>query len=140
MSQKWLISASAPTVLHALLVEDNRVIRENLIPTLEALSQARIEGVAETEAEAIAWLESNEGWDVAVIDLFLREGSGLNVIAWCSGRKANQRVVIFSNFATNEVRRRALLLGADAVFDKSTEVDGLLDFLESLALQLRGPD
>jgi two-component system OmpR family response regulator len=127
-------------VLHALLVEDNRVIRENLIPTLEALSQARIEGVAETEAEAIAWLESNEGWDVAVIDLFLREGSGLNVIAWCSGRKANQRVVIFSNYATNEVRRRALLLGADAVFDKSTEVDGLLDFLESLALQLRGPD
>jgi two-component system OmpR family response regulator len=127
-------------VLHALLVEDNRVIRENLIPTLEALSQARIEGVAETEAEAIGWLESNEGWDVAVIDLFLREGSGLNVIAWCSGRKANQRVVIFSNFATNEVRRRALLLGADAVFDKSTEVDGLLDFLESLALQLRGPD
>jgi two-component system OmpR family response regulator len=127
-------------VLHALLVEDNRVIRENLIPTLEALSQARIEGVAETEAEAIGWLESNEGWDVAVIDLFLREGSGLNVIAWCSGRKANQRVVIFSNYATNEVRRRALLLGADAVFDKSTEVDGLLDFLESLALQLRGPD
>jgi hypothetical protein len=48
--------------LRALLVEDNRVIRENLIPTLEALSQARIEGVAETEAEAIAWLNSHEGW------------------------------------------------------------------------------
>jgi DNA-binding NarL/FixJ family response regulator len=71
------------------------VIRENLIPTLEALSQARIEGVAESEAEAIAWLNSHEEWDVAVVDLFLREGSGLNVIAWCSGRKANQRVVIF---------------------------------------------
>jgi two-component system OmpR family response regulator len=120
-------------VLHALLVEDNRLIRDNLIPTLEALSQTRIEGIAETEAEAIAWLESHEGWDVAVVDLFLREGSGLNVLAWCSGRSANQRVVIFSNYATDEVRRRALLLGADAVFDKSTEVDGLLDFLESLS-------
>lgn len=120
-------------VLHALLVEDNRLIRENLIPTLEALSQARIEGVAETEAEAIAWLKSHDGWDVAVVDLFLREGSGLNVIAWCNTRKPNQRVVIFSNYATEEVRRRALMLGADAVFDKSTEVDSLLDFLERLS-------
>lgn len=120
-------------VLHALLVEDNHLIRENLIPTLEALSQARIEAVAETEAEAIAWLESHDGWDVAVVDLFLREGSGLNVVAWCSARKPNQRVVIFSNYATEEVRRRALMLGADAVFDKSTEVDSLLDFLERLS-------
>lgn len=120
-------------VLHALLVEDNRLIRANLIPTLEALSHARIEGVSETEAEAIAWLESHESWDVAVVDLFLREGPGLNVIAWCSTRKTNQRVVIFSNYATDEVRRRAIKLGADAVFDKSTEVDSLLDFLESLS-------
>lgn len=89
--------------------------------------------MAETEAEAIAWLESHDGWDVAVVDLFLREGSGLNVVAWCSARKPNQRVVIFSNYATDEIRRRALTLGADAVFDKSTEVDGLLDFLEKLS-------
>lgn len=119
--------------LHALLVEDNPLIRQNLIPTLEALSEARIEGVAETEAEAIAWLESHDGWDVAVVDLFLREGSGLGVIAWCRTRKPNQRVVIFSNYATEEVRRRALMLGADAVFDKSTEVESLLAFLDGLS-------
>jgi DNA-binding NarL/FixJ family response regulator len=120
-------------VLHALLVEDNKVIRDNLIPTLEALSDARVDGVAETEADAIAWLESHDGWDIAVVDLFLREGSGLNVVERCQGRTSAQRVVIFSNYATDEVRRRALELGADAVFDKSTEIDGLLDFLERLA-------
>lgn len=120
-------------VIHALLVEDNKVIRDNLIPTLEALSDARVDGVAETEADAIAWLESHDGWDIAVVDLFLREGSGLNVVERCQGRTSAQRVVIFSNYATDEVRRRALELGADAVFDKSTEIDGLLDFLERLA-------
>lgn len=73
-----------------------------------------------------------DGWDVAVVDLFLREDSGPNVIAWCSARKPNQRVVIFSNYATDDVRRSALWLGADAVFETSTELDGLLDFLESL--------
>lgn len=67
----------SPMVLHALLVEDNKVIRDNLIPMLEALSEARVEGTAETEADAIAWFESHDGWDVAVVDLFLREGSVL---------------------------------------------------------------
>lgn len=68
-------------VVHALLVEDNKVIRANLIPTLEVLSEARGKGIAETEAEAIAWLEPHDGWDVAVVDLFLRAGSGLGVLA-----------------------------------------------------------
>ncbi|WP_285412596.1 response regulator [Variovorax sp. efr-133-TYG-130] len=117
----------------AFLVEDNQVIRDNLIPTIESLSAARVGGFAETEAEAMAWLEAHDAhWDVAVVDLFLREGSGLNVVDRCRARLPHQRVVIFSNYATEEVRRRALLLGADAVFDKSTEIDGLLDFLEQL--------
>ncbi|SEK17118.1 hypothetical protein [Variovorax sp. OK202] len=67
-----------------------------------------------------------------MVDLFLREGSGLNVVDRCRVREPHQRVVIFSNYATQENRRRALLLGAGAVFDKSTEIDGLLDFLAEL--------
>ncbi len=44
---------------------------------------------------------------------------------------APAQLVIFSNFATKDMRERApLLLGADAVFDKSTEIEGLLRFLE----------
>lgn len=120
-------------VLHALLVEDNKVIRDNLIPTLEALSEARVDGVAETEADAIAWLDCHDDWDLAVVDLFLREGSGLGVLASCANRRAGQCVILFSNYATDEMRRRALELGADAIFDKSTEIDGLLDFLERLS-------
>ena len=39
---------------------------------------------------------------------------------------------MLTNYATPEMRRQALLLGADAVFDKSTEIDALIDFLEAL--------
>ncbi|WPG41629.1 hypothetical protein [Variovorax sp. EBFNA2] len=79
----------------AFLVEDNRVIRDNLIPTIESLSDARVAGVAETEDDAMAWLISHDGhWEVAVIDLFLREGSGLNVVDRCRHRQSHQRVVI----------------------------------------------
>ncbi|MDP9890905.1 DNA-binding NarL/FixJ family response regulator [Variovorax boronicumulans] len=97
------------------------------------MSGARVDGTAETEEDAITWLISHNGyWDVAVVDLFLREGSGLRVVDRCRDRQPHQRVVMLSNYATVEMRRQALSLGADAVFDKSTEIEGLLDFLETL--------
>ena len=39
-----------------------------------------------------------------------------------------QQVVVLSNYATQDIRRRCVQLGADAVFDKSNEIDALLDF------------
>jgi CheY-like chemotaxis protein len=36
------------------------------------------------------------------------------------------RVVVLSNYATAEMRRRCTDLGADEVFDKSSEIDELL--------------
>ncbi|CAN5893387.1 hypothetical protein BH11PSE13_BH11PSE13_34980 [soil metagenome] len=115
--------------LITFLVEDNKTIRDNLIPTLEDLARARVLGTAETEVDAVHWLQSHDGsWDLAVIDLFLREGSGLGVLNGCKDRHAHQRVVLLTNYATPEIRNRALRLGADAVFDKSTELEGLFDF------------
>ena len=64
--------------LLTFLVEDNPTIRDNLIPTLSDLADAPVVGVAETEAQATAWLHDHADlWHLAVIDLFLREGSGL---------------------------------------------------------------
>jgi DNA-binding NarL/FixJ family response regulator len=45
-------------------------------------------------------------------------------------------MVVLSNYATPEIRTHCLQLGADAVFDKSTEIDDLIDFC--LSLHTRG--
>ena len=126
--------------LIAFLVEDNKMIRDNLIPTIEDLTQAHVLGFAETERDASDWLGAHRGeWDVAVVDLFLREGSGLGVLEGCQARQPHQRVVIFSNYATSDIKERAEALGADAVFDKSTDVEGLVLFLESLDASRASP-
>lgn len=115
--------------LTTFLVEDNPLIRENLIPTLQDLANARVVGIAEGEDAAIQWMAAQDGdWDLAVVDLFLKEGSGLGVLAACKHRAAHQRVVLLTNYATPQIRQQSLALGADAVFDKSTELDGLLEF------------
>lgn len=106
------------------LVEDNETILENLIETLEEIASVTVVGHAATEAEAKRWLSLHDGqWQLAVVDMFLREGSGLGVLAGCRQREPHQKVVVLTNFATPDIRQRSLALGADAVFDKSNELD-----------------
>jgi two-component system OmpR family response regulator len=115
--------------LRTYIVEDNATIRENLIDTLEELASIKALGWAETESEARRWLAGNEGqWDLAIVDLFLKQGSGLGVLEACQGRSPGRRVVVLSNYATADMRKRCAQLGADAVFDKSNEIDALVEY------------
>lgn len=115
--------------LRTYIVEDNATIRENLIGTLEELAQVEAVGIAETEDDGKEWLTTHPAqWDLAIVDLFLRQGSGLGVLAACRNRTAGQKMVVLSNYATPDVRMRCAQLGVDAVFDKSNEIDALVDY------------
>ena len=106
------------------IVEDNHTILENLIETLEEIASVKVVGHAATELEAKHWLALHDGhWQLAVVDMFLQEGSGLGVLEGCRDREAHQKVVVLTNYATADIRQRSLALGADAVFDKSNELD-----------------
>lgn len=121
----------------AYIVEDSSTIRQNLIETLKELAQVEPVGTTESEHEAKRWLTANP-WDLVVIDLFLREGSGMNVLEACRQRQPAQRVVVLSNHSSRDVRWRCQQLGADAVFDKSTELEALVDYCARLRAQVQG--
>ena len=115
--------------LRTYLVEDNPTIRENLIATREELADVEAVGIAETESAGTDWLQQNpDAWDLAIVDLFLRQGSGLGVLTACRERQPHQKIVVLSNYATPDIRSRCAQLGVDAVFDKSNEIDALMDY------------
>ncbi|MEO9102479.1 MAG: response regulator [Burkholderiaceae bacterium] len=115
--------------LRTFIIEDNLVIRENLVDALEELASILVVGYAESETQARAWLEANPAqWDLAIVDLFLKEGSGIGVLQACQARRTDQKMVVLSNYATLDVRRRCAQLGVDAVFDKSNEIDDLVEY------------
>ena len=121
--------------IKTFLVEDSPTIRDNLIATLEELTNVTTVGTAETEIEAVEWLmNSSNAWDFAIIDLFLRQGTGLGVVTACKNRLRNQTVIVLSNYATQDIRKQCALLGADAVFDKSTEIEQLLEYCVNFSL------
>ena len=85
--------------------------------------------VAQSEKEAITWLSKHKGqWDLAVVDLFLEQGSGLGVVRWCQGREPRQRVAVLTNYPVASVRDTCLEAGADAFFDKSTQLEEFFEF------------
>ena len=115
--------------LQAFVVEDNPTIRENLIGTLEELTCVRVTGTSATEDDALAWLDRNpERWDILIVDLFLKQGSGIHLAQRIAGRRPEQKIVVFSNYVNANIRKRCAQLGVDAVFDKSTEIDSLVDY------------
>ena len=126
-------------VLITYLAEDNPTILTNLTETLQEIAAVKVTGSGGTEAEATCWLAQHNGeWHLAILDLFLREGSGLGVLAGCRKRENYQKVVVLTNYATPEIRKRSAELGADAVFDKSSELDGLFAFcIEQNAVLVR---
>jgi CheY-like chemotaxis protein len=104
--------------LRVFLVEDIERMHGLLQEVFDSFGGVVV-GKATTEAEAILWLDDHKGgWDLAVIDLVLDQGAGLNVIHRCKEDPTGGRIVVFSSYASPAVRQRCVELGADAVFDK----------------------
>lgn len=123
--------ASSP--LKVFLVEDVPIIRDSLILALEDVAEAEVVAAVATEDEAIAWFhQSSVIWELAVIDLLLKQGSGIGVLRAIKLRSPSQKAVVLSNYVTLDTKARCLAAGADLVFDKSTEIDGFLAYCREL--------
>lgn len=122
------------TTLRALIVEDNPVILNNLIATLEELADLRVVGAVGNEKEAIEELTSRAPeLDLVIVDIFLTSGSGLGVLKCARDLEMSARRVVLTNYATPDMRRRCAELGADQVFDKSSELEELIEYCDNLA-------
>jgi DNA-binding NarL/FixJ family response regulator len=120
--------------LKAFIVEDSPVIRENLVAALEEMAPIDVVGTAEDEVGAVSWLAASQNrCDLVVVDIFLKSGSGLGVLKAAANAGLPTKLVVLSNYATPDMRRKCLELGADRVFDKSNEIDALILYCCRLA-------
>lgn len=120
--------------LRTFIVEDNPVIYENLVSTLEELTNVEVVGRAMDERGATQWLQGQgDSLDLLIIDIFLLSGSGLGVLTAAQEAGLSARRVVLTNYATDDMRRRCQGLGANRVFDKSCELEDLIDYCARVA-------
>lgn len=120
-------------MLSCYIVEDSLLIRQNLMATLQEMLPLQCVGHAEDEAGAMAWLDAGGDARLMIIDIFLKSGSGLEVLRRARTERPGASLVVLTNYATADMRRRCAQLGADRVFDKSAELEELISFCESLS-------
>ena len=100
---------------------DNLVTMRTLIEQLfSMIGGLRLVATSKSEAEAKLWIDDHPGaWDLAIVDLVLDEGVGMQVIRHARAAHPHGKIVVFSGFATPGISSHCLSLGADAVFDKT---------------------
>lgn len=121
--------------VNTFIVEDSPIILDNLVATLEELAPVKVVGSAADEASAVRWLLDSDPahtCDLVIIDVFLKAGSGLGVLKSAARAGIAGKRVVLTNYATPDMREKCAELGADRVFDKSSELDELIAYCTRL--------
>jgi phosphotransferase system HPr (HPr) family protein len=133
-AQTW---SHASTPNPVLLVDDAPLIRQRLrsflVEATPGLRIAEAGGVADAEKQFDA-LDPV----VVVLDLGLPDGNGLDAIRHVREAKRSCAVVVLTNDAEPETRRRCSELGADFVFTKSDEFEEAVEAVRRAAGGGRG--
>jgi DNA-binding NarL/FixJ family response regulator len=125
-----------PLPLRVLLVEDSIELQAMLQAMLGEIPSVEVIASVESEKDALAVMRDDHT-DLAIVDLELRSGTGLGVLKnlhdSLDGNNRRIGVVIFSNYSNLVIRHRCLNLGARAFFDKSFQIDELLEYVQKQA-------
>jgi DNA-binding NarL/FixJ family response regulator len=117
----------------AFIVEDSALLLRELSAELEDTSAISVVASSDSESDALKTLRvAAEPYDLIVIDVFLKEGSGLRVLRDAKLLQSQARVVVLTNYATLDVRKRCISLGADRVFDKSRQLEEFIDYCRAI--------
>lgn len=105
-----------------VIVEDSKVVRRRLEELLASVPGNAVVGTAEGVQEALEVI-----WrtlpDAVILDLRLKDGSGMSVLEQVKKTHPTMTVVVLTNHGTDEHRVKALSLGADRFLDKTADFD-----------------
>lgn len=114
---------------HVLVIEDSAMIRDSLVEIINADRRREVTATTDTEQHAIEIVHRGD-IDIAIIDLQLREGSGIGVLRQLSGDTDVLKIVL-TNFSSPQMRQRCLDLGANHYFDKSREFELVVPVIDA---------
>lgn len=108
------------------------VVRERLKVMLGELKDVQIIGETEDYAEAAESILRLKP-DGVILDVHLSGGGGIEVLEEIEKNEPSPVVIMLANHPSFEYRKICQELGANYFFDRSTELDKIVDLLRRLA-------
>jgi DNA-binding NarL/FixJ family response regulator len=129
MARKRAEAASTRTKV--LIVDDHPVVREGLAMHLATDPDLEVCGEAEDLPGALALLASARP-DVAIIDISLKNSSGIELIRRVKERDAAVRILVWSMYPENLYAERALRAGAQGYLNKARATSHVLEAVRTV--------
>jgi DNA-binding NarL/FixJ family response regulator len=114
--------------MNVYVVEDSDAICVRIVRMLDEVTNTDVVGTADLVSSAIRGIERCLP-DVVILDLQLLDGDGFTVLQHVKKTMPAIKVIVLTNFNSDQYRNLAQQYGADAFLDKSNDfmqISGLL--------------
>jgi two-component system response regulator DevR len=119
--------------VRVFLLDDHEIVRRGVRELLETSSDLEVVGEASTAAEAMARIPALKP-DVAVVDMRLPDGNGVEVCREVRSRDESIRCLILTSFADDEALFDSIMAGAAGYLLKQIKGTDLVDAIRRVAL------
>ena len=116
--------------MRVLIADDHAVVREGLKRLLAGLPEAVEVGEAGTAHEALA-LARRSPWDVALLDIAMPGGTGLDLLKQLKREQPALPVLVLSMYPEEQYALRVLKAGACGYLTKESATDQLLTAVQA---------
>lgn len=114
-----------------LVVDDHPAVREALASRIGGQSDLEVCGEAEDIHEALHLIESMKP-DLAVVDISLKTGNGIDLIKRIQSRNDRVRILVWSMHPESLYAERALRAGAMGYINKDQATDRIIDAIRQV--------
>ena len=115
--------------LKVFISDDSATIRERLVTMVLDLPDIAVVGQAQDVPGSLAAIRHTRP-DVVILDIRMPGGNGIEVLREVKKMNPAPTVIMFTNYAHTQYRKKCEEAGADFFLDKSTEFDKLPQALE----------
>lgn len=127
----WSKLEAGKPAAKVLIVDDHPAVREALAIRIAQTPDLRICGEAADIAEALQLIESTQP-DVAVIDITLKSGDGIDLIKRIKARGEKIRLLVWSMHSESLYAERALRAGALGYITKEQATDRIVETIRQV--------
>lgn len=119
-------------VLKVLIADDHPVVREGLKQILARVDDITVTGEASTGQEVLEQVRK-KNFDVVVLDIFMPQRSGLDILEELKKEKPGMGILILSVYPEERFALRLLKRGASGYLTKASAADELVEAIRTIA-------
>ena len=126
------VDESSPTKINVFLLDDHEIVRRGVRELLEAEDDIVIVGEASTAAEALQRIPAVRP-DVAVLDVRLPDGSGVEVCREVRSQQPELACLLLTSFSDDDALFEAIMAGAAGYVLKQIRGNDLVSAVRRVA-------